>query len=253
MKITPTGPIGTGSVTAVRRTRTVSKTGAARGAEAYEATAAPRHIEDDATILGIPEAEVTPKVRDALVGLMREVEQMRRELQAARERLATLERLADRDPLVPIANRRAFVRELSRQMAHVERYGSTSSVVYIDVNDFKEINDSFGHTAGDEALRHIATILLQNVRESDLIGRFGGDEFGIILDQIDSATARIKAEALSEQIFNTPMLHNGRSIALRVAVDVHSFSGNEDIGHALAAADRDIYVHKRTLKDGKVA
>ncbi|MBM3505098.1 MAG: GGDEF domain-containing protein [Alphaproteobacteria bacterium] len=203
--------------------------------------------------MGIPEAEVTPKVRDALMGLMREVEQMRRELQAARERLASLERLADRDPLVPIANRRAFVRELSRQMSHVERYGSFASVVYIDVNDFKEINDSFGHSAGDEALRYIASILIQNVRESDIVGRLGGDEFGIILDQTDNTVARQKADTLADHIFNTPLLHQGRSVVLRVAVGVHTFSGAEDIGHALAAADRDMYANKKLLKNGKVA
>ncbi|MSO65780.1 MAG: GGDEF domain-containing protein [Alphaproteobacteria bacterium] len=140
--------------------------------------------------LGCRKPSSLPRVRDAFMSLMREVEEMRRELQAARERLATLERLADRDPLVPIANRRAFVRELSCQMAHAERYGHTPSVVYIDLNDFKEINDTFGHAAGDEALRHVASILLQNVRVSDIVGRLGGDEFGIILDQTGARESR---------------------------------------------------------------
>ena len=60
-------------------------------------------------------------------------------------------------------------------MALAERYGTPSSVVYIDVNDFKEINDTYGHSAGDEALKHVAELLLSSVRESDVVGRLGGD------------------------------------------------------------------------------
>jgi len=200
--------------------------------------------------MGIPEAELTPKVRDALMNLMAEVEAMRRDLSEARERLATLERLADRDPLIPGANRRAFVRELTRTMSHSERYGHSSSVVYIDLNDFKDINDTYGHQAGDEALKHVANILLGSVRDSDVVGRLGGDEFGIILDKSDAKAARQRAEALRQSILNSPMQWNGNSIPVHVAFGVYTFSGTEDAGHALAAADRDMYQNKKAIKNG---
>ncbi len=199
--------------------------------------------------MGIPEPELTPKVREALMALMAEVESMRRELQEARERLINLERLADRDPLIPVANRRAFVRELTRTMSYSERYGHSSSVVYIDLNDFKEINDTHGHTAGDDALKHVASVLLDNVRDSDIVGRLGGDEFGVILDKSDSEAAREKADALRGAIMASPMPWQDGNIPINVAFGIYTFSGPEDAGHALAAADRDMYAHKRSTKN----
>jgi len=247
MKLTPTRSVGTTPVARVNRTAPAGRTTAAQPVQAAD-SASVRAVEDTVSVMGIPASELTPKVRDALMTLMSEVEQMRKELSAARERLATLERLADRDPLIPVPNRRAFVRELTRSMAHNDRYGSTSSVVYVDLNDFKEINDTHGHAAGDEALRHVATLLERNIRESDTVGRLGGDEFGIILDETDGEKAREKAESLSATIMETPLEYNGRQIPIRVAIGVYTFSGSEDVGHALAAADRDMYANKKALK-----
>ena len=85
-----------------------------------------------ATVMGIPEVELTPRVRDAIMRLMGEVDQLRTELNRTRNRLAELERLADRDTLTPLYNRRAFVRELSRSMAHVERYNRPSCLIYFE-------------------------------------------------------------------------------------------------------------------------
>jgi diguanylate cyclase (GGDEF)-like protein len=253
MKITPTGPVGTTPVRRARRTSGVTKASSVQAADAYSSTSAPREIDDNVSVMGIPQAEITPKVRDALMNLMAEVEQMRRELHIARERLANLERLADRDPLIPIANRRAFVREMTRNMSLAERYGTPSSVVYIDVNDFKEINDTHGHSAGDEALKHVADILLSSVRESDIVGRLGGDEFGVILDRTDQSMAREKADGLAHQIMQTPMNYQGRPVAVHVAVGVYTFTGTEDVGHALAAADRDMYAQKKRMKSDGAA
>ena len=240
MKIEGTKPRAVSGVAPLRARQT--KAGAAR--PEVSAPARP----DSISIMGIPEPELTPKVREALMALMAEVEGMRRDLKEARERLVDLERLADRDPLTPVANRRAFVRELTRTMSSSERYGHASSVVYIDLNDFKDINDTYGHTAGDEALKHVAGILLNNVRESDVVGRLGGDEFGVILEKSDAEAAREKADALRDTILASPMLWQGAQIAVHVAFGVYTFSGPEDAGHALAAADRDMYVHKRSTK-----
>ena len=240
MKIEGTKPRPLGSVTSLRAHQ--AKPGAARAE--VSASAKP----DSISIMGIPEPELTPKVREALMALMSEVESMRHDLREARVRLATLERLADRDPLIPVANRRAFVRELTRTMSLSERYGHASSVVYIDLNDFKEINDTHGHRAGDEALKHIANVLLDNVRESDVVGRLGGDEFGVILDKSDADAAREKADALRDAILATPMPWQDDQISMNVAFGVYTFSGPEDAGHALAAADRDMYAHKRSTK-----
>ena len=80
------------------------------------------------------------------------------------------------------------------------------------------------------------------------MGRLGGDEFVVILDRTDQSTAREKAEHLARQIMKVPMDHQGRAVPIHVAVGVYTFTGAEDVGHALAAADRDMYAHKKRMK-----
>ncbi len=149
---------------------------------------------DVVDVMGIPPNEFTPKVQQAIMMLMAEVEKLRRELQQTQARIADLEQLADQDPLAPIANRRAFVRELSRMLSFAERYSTPSSIVYFDVNGLKGINDTYGHAAGDAVLGQVANTLTKNVRDSDYVARLGGDEFGVILTYTDADTAKGKAE-----------------------------------------------------------
>lgn len=207
------------------------------------AAAAP--VADVSSIGGIPEAELTPKVRAAIDMLMNEVQNLRQELRQAQQRVGYLEKLADEDTLVPIANRRAFVRELTRMVAYAERYGTQSSVLYFDLNDFKKVNDKFGHAAGDAALRRVSEILIENLRESDVVGRLGGDEFGVILAQADAATAAEKAALLSSAINNSFVEFEGQSIPIKVSHGAYSFTGGENAGEALRRADAAMYANKR--------
>jgi diguanylate cyclase (GGDEF)-like protein len=242
MKIDRTRPQSTGAPTAARAAQQAARGyGAAGGEEAAPARAAG----DVAKVAGLSEAELTPKVRQALDMLMAEVQRMREELSQARHRISYLEKLADEDALVLVANRRAFVREMSRIVAYAERYGSSSSVLYFDIDGFKVINDQHGHAAGDAALRHVARLLAENVRESDVVGRLGGDEFGVILAQADAEAATEKANGLAFIIAAEPFEFEGNRFNLRVSFGVYSFSGTEDAGEALQRADRAMYAHKQ--------
>jgi diguanylate cyclase (GGDEF)-like protein len=240
----------------IERTRsagTPSRAGATRAdAGTGETVAAPnvRQIEDTTAILGVPEAELTPKVRHALMQLFEEVAKLREELDRSKTRLADLERLADEDSLVPISNRRAFVRELSRIIAYAQRYQMQSSVAYFDLNDMKAINDKFGHSAGDAALRHVAQALVEHVRESDVVGRLGGDEFGVILVQADAQTAADKSQELVGVINGTPLTWEGQQIPISVAYGVHTFTGAEDAAAAIQAADEAMYANKQGRTEG---
>jgi len=234
---------------------TKSSTSAARVASAAyaragEAPSPPRPIADSSEVLGIPSAELTPKVRDAIMRLMQEVESLRHELHESQQRIAYLEQLADQDSLAPIANRRAFVRELSRVMAFSERYNAPSSIIYFDVNGMKPINDTYGHPAGDAALMLVADQLVENVRESDIVGRLGGDEFGVILSQADEAAADDKARALTRHIESRPLDWNGTEISIHVSYGTYTFRGGDTAGDALAAADRAMYRDKQARKQG---
>ncbi len=200
---------------------------------------------DRATFLGLSEAELSPNVRAARKALLDEVANLRRELEYTRKRIVHLERVADEDAMLPIANRRAFVRELSRVISFSERYGTPGSVLYFDLNGMKEINDQFGHAAGDEALRHFAQILLDNTRDSDTVGRLGGDEFGVLLAQADEAQAREKAESLLSVVAASPALWEGHRIPLSCAVGLHQFTGKNSADEALNRADANMYNEKR--------
>jgi len=203
---------------------------------------------DPGLALGIPgilEDSLSPELREGVARLAAERNRLRDELARARGRIASLERLADEDALTPVANRRAFVRQLTRMIAFTHRYGVPASVVYFDINNMKQINDEHGHPAGDAALRHIATVLSENVRSSDIVGRLGGDEFGVILAQTDEAQAHSKAAALAAAIVATPLRWEGLKIAVSAAFGVYAFSGSDDPQRAIEAADRAMYRQKR--------
>jgi len=220
------------------------------GAEKTAAGAGGRTVSDAVSIMGIPEAELTPKVRDALMSLMAEVDRLRREMDQVRARLRNAEELADRDPLLPVLNRRAFVRELSRVIAFARRYGEPAGLAYFDIDNFKQVNDRLGHAAGDAALEHVAGIITHNVRETDIAGRLGGDEFGVILARADEATAETKARALAELIAARPLVIGGENISLSISLGTVAFTGDDEPQDALARADRAMYRAKRGL-DGK--
>ena len=203
-------------------------------------------VQDSASVMGIPEAELTSKVRMAIMTLMEEVARLRDELNGSRGRIEHLERLADQDSLVPVYNRRAFVRELTRAISMTERYGTPSTVIYFDVNNMKHINDTYGHPAGDAALRHVAETLIEQVRDSDIVGRLGGDEFGVILYQIDAGVAQEKSSQLAREINKQPVPFNDDELAISVTAGAYTFTGAEDAGQALAEADKAMYAKKHS-------
>jgi diguanylate cyclase (GGDEF)-like protein len=231
------------------------------GAAAYvrtaDSAAKVTPVSDIAAIMDIPEAEVTPKVRAAMMALMAEVDKLRRDLQQREARIAHLEQLADQDPLTPVSNRRAFVRELTRMMSFADRYDTVSSLIYFDLNGLKPVNDTYGHAAGDAVIAFVARVLIQNVRDSDIVGRLGGDEFGVLLPYTDEAGATEKAGALAAAVAAQPLDWNGVLIPCSVSWGVHTFrSGSsahqalDAAAQAIEAADRAMYAHKKVRSEG---
>lgn len=196
------------------------------------------------TLAGVPEAELTARVREALVSLMQEVQSLRDQLSWSQERISELERLADSDPMLDIFNRRAFVRELDRTLGLIDRYGMKASLVFVDLNDLKKINDAKGHGAGDAALAHVAKILSANVRQSDAVGRLGGDEFGVILTQADQQTAEIKAAQLAGAVAATPVAWKDGAFTAQVSCGVVEIAKGVSADEAMEKADSAMYAVK---------
>ncbi|MCE9648770.1 MAG: GGDEF domain-containing protein [Parvibaculum sp.] len=208
-------------------------------------TGAGRTISDAVSFMGIPEAEITPHVRDALMSLMAEVDQLRRDVEKMRQRLREAEQLADHDPLLPVLNRRAFMAELSRVIAYGRRYKEPAALAYFDIDNFKQVNDTYGHAAGDVALKHLTEVVGANLRETDIVGRLGGDEFGVILARTDEASAHAKAKSLALLISLHPLMINGAEIPLSISVGAIAIGGDADAVEALAQADQAMYRAKR--------
>jgi len=221
------------------------RTSASTGTGQAAAASAPR---DAASIMGVPENELTPNVQRALLTLMGEVDQLRQETERLRSKVLELESLADRDVLLPILNRRAFVREVSKAVALAERHNAPSALVYFDLNGFKGINDTHGHAAGDAALRHVGAILTAHLRETDAIGRLGGDEFGVVLTLSSRASAEQKAEELSELIGGTPFEFDGKSLSIRAAWGVQELAAGMTPDVAMAEADAAMYARKEEAR-----
>jgi diguanylate cyclase (GGDEF)-like protein len=194
---------------------------------------------------GISEDALAPELRAAVARLAAERDRLQGELTKAHGRIAALEHLADEDPLTALANRRAFVRQLTRAIAVTHRHGVPASIIYFDVNNLKQINDLHGHPAGDAALRHVATVLHDNIRSSDIVGRLGGDEFGVVLAYIGEEQANDKAAALADAIATMPLRWGDLQIPVTAAYGVYAVSGTEGPQHAIEAADRAMYQQKR--------
>jgi diguanylate cyclase (GGDEF)-like protein len=209
--------------------------------ERIERSPARRRTRDGA----IPDTELTPRVRAMVAALNGEVEMLRRDLQSARDRLELAEKAADQDHLLPILNRRAFVRALGWHIAASARYGTPASLLYCDLDGFKRINDAYGHAGGDAVLAHFAKVLCANVRDSDIVGRIGGDEFGVLLAHANAQQATKKAQALTDALTADMPMWNGARVAVSFSFGAFELSASETAETALMRADEAMYAQKR--------
>lgn len=197
---------------------------------------------------GLKRRELSPRALDVLRALEAERADMA-------ERLQIAESLAVRDALTAALNRRGFLAELHRTMSEVERYRTPAAVIYIDLDGFKALNDGFGHAAGDAVLKQVGRLLLEHVRESDVVGRLGGDEFGVILNRASAEEARAKGETLSDIINHSAILYAGVAHRIRASIGIHAIASVEEPEFAIARADEAMYAdkHARRLQTAAVA
>jgi diguanylate cyclase (GGDEF)-like protein len=173
-----------------------------------------------------------------------EIERLREKIAGLEERVRHLDALAHQDALVPLPNRRGFMRELESLIARAGRYGESAAMLFVDIDGLKRINDSFGHKAGDQALLQVAAVLSAGVRKSDCVGRIGGDEFGILLVHSDEDEARETAQRLTSLIEDHDSHCDGNRLPLGVAIGVAMIAANDTPDMVIARADRAMYREK---------
>ncbi|WP_257166497.1 GGDEF domain-containing protein [Bradyrhizobium sp. SRS-191] len=185
-----------------------------------------------------------PGTAAAPAGARQTIRRLKAELAAAEARIEELTATAERDFLLDIFNRRGFARELHRSIAFIKRYDATGALVVLDVDRLKPINDTFGHAAGDEVLKAVARVLSEQVRSSDVIGRLGGDEFGVLLWHLSETDARAKAAALEEAIDGLSFTFGGQTVRAGASAGVALLDKRVNPVRALEEADRAMYIRK---------
>jgi diguanylate cyclase (GGDEF)-like protein len=166
------------------------------------------------------------------------------ELGAAHARIRHLETLIETDPLLDILNRRGFERELSRAIARVARYDGSAAVVFIDLDHFKSINDQFGHLAGDATLQVVSDTIVGCCRNSDVVARFGGDEFALLLWNLTEQDAYAKARTLEKQIDALRVRLAADCVSVGASAGVAMLSGSDSPSQTIRRADADMYSRK---------
>ncbi len=199
---------------------------------------------DRLDIHGIPASEITPEIKAALQSLMHEVQVLRTERVRLKEALRKAESLADSDPLSEVFNARAFVREMGRVISFGQRYDIPSSVLFFDLNGFKAINDNYGHAAGDAIINAFAKTLAANIRESDIVGRVGGDEFAILLAKATYEEAQSKAMQLVEAIDRIRVPVGNLALTIGATIGIYEVQKRDTPQSALKQADEQMYSRK---------
>lgn len=185
-------------------------------------------------------------------GLAQENRDLSSEIARLRLKILELEQAADTDPLLPVYNRRAFMREMQRAQNVMERYNLVSSVIFFDLNGFKSINDNYGHAVGDDLLKKVSHVLCDGVRNCDMVARLGGDEFGVLLFKSSSDIAEAKASALSCRISEQYVHADQEKVCVSAAWGVATCNPGESAESVLNRADKAMYFAKDRYKESLV-
>jgi diguanylate cyclase (GGDEF)-like protein/PAS domain S-box-containing protein len=184
-------------------------------------------------------------IRDA-DGKVSKVVVVSRDITEQKRLEAELREMAATDMLTGLPNRRHFLAQLEQETARVHRDGEHSaSVLMIDIDHFKRINDSCGHIAGDQVLRHLSTAMRQELRRVDTLGRLGGEEFAIILPGAALKDAELFAERLRRKVAETAVMHGDRVLTVTISIGVGQIHGeDESADDVLSRADSALYFAK---------
>ena len=158
-----------------------------------------------------------------------------------------LEKLSRTDMLTQLNNRGFWEECLAQEFSRFQRYQTTSSVVMFDIDHFKKVNDTYGHQAGDEAIRQVSRILRENLRKTDIAGRYGGEEFGVILGNTDAESAITFCERVREQVEAVTVVHEEHKIKFTVSLGIsQAAASTEDYKAWLEQADQALYTAKES-------
>ena len=176
------------------------------------------------------------RAADPLAKARRQVAALQAELAASQARIDELQAWADTDFLLNI---------------YIRRYKAGGALIVLDVDRLKPINDTFGHAAGDIVLKGVVAVLMRHVRSSDVVGRLGGDEFGLLLWNLTQADAQAKAAALEQAIDQLTFVFKGRPVVAGASAGVALIGAADSAADVMEAADRAMYARKALRRGGR--
>jgi diguanylate cyclase len=148
------------------------------------------------------------------------------------------------DSLTQLPNREAYEQRLSEELSRFRRYQRSASFVVGDIDHFKQVNDTYGHLAGDKVLKVVAKILRQRLRESDFVARYGGEEFALIMPETDPESALQTVDAIRQAIEQCPFHFKDTRLAITMSFGITAFSADDDISSLFSRADQALYTAK---------
>jgi diguanylate cyclase len=187
--------------------------------------------------------------REELVAARKKVENYEARVQQLEKELTQVSALVQKDPLTFALNRRGLEEAFRIETARAKRYGSALGFVMIDLDDFKKLNDSLGHIAGDRALIHVASLMQATVRPTDFIARLGGEEFALLLPATEVAEAAATAERLQRELAKRGFQFEGRPWTLTFSAGAVQWRNGESLEEMIRRADAALYEAKRTGKN----
>ena len=195
--------------------------------------------------LGLSAERVPADAAGKLMELAKSNARLSARIETLETQLKRAELLADNDPLCPLFNRRAFMRELAREIALAGRHGTDLSVLYIDLDQFKRVNDAHGHEVGDEVLIEVARLLKTSVRRTDIVGRIGGDEFAIVLIRSDPTQTNLRVDTLRQTL-----KRGGKNLyGIKASIGAVVWRAGLSAGEIMQEADRAMFANKAGLKN----
>ena len=191
--------------------------------------------------------------RDDMVAARQKALDAEAKIHKLESELAQMSELAREDPLTGSLNRRGLDDVFEREQARAKRRGSPLCIALLDMDDFKNLNDTHGHGAGDDALIHVVKIVKETLRTMDVIGRFGGEEFLVVLPDTNIEDAMLVIGRLKKELTKRIFIHNNQRLLITFSAGVALSAPDEDTKSALKRADTALYKAKKAGKNRAIA
>ena len=206
-------------------------------------------ILDDSEIISQPAQDLAARFSSVQDHLSSEVARANSTISELVERVKELENKSAIDPLTKVYNRRALDQYLHEAFSNISQNADSFHLMMIDVDDFKKINDSYGHLTGDKVLIYLANMLKKTLRDGDKVFRYGGEEFIIILNRIDNETCDVVAERILKLPRHSKLIFKDKQIAMTLSIGVTTMKSDDSIETLIERADKALYYAKKNGKN----